>query len=148
MGPDESDSTNPIIVIKYLASPVLKSTYFMTSVILLLSGIRETYNTFFSKSNLLLFQCLLIGANCCTENAHKMLRYWSPQFQGSMGPKSLGWASLRVSNFEHLLQYVAQALCGKNVGNCPRPVLDLFLFFLLQNLTPLVSHSLCWIFIV
>lgn len=88
----------------------LKSICFITSAIFLMSQIRGTYVTFLTKSNLPLFQCPLTGANCCTENGHRVLRHWSPWFQGSTGPKSLGWCCVGVNSIVLLFQYAAQVL--------------------------------------
>lgn len=108
----------------------LKSICFITCGILLMSQTRGTCITFLTKSNLLLFQCLLTGANCCTENGHNVLSYWSSRFQGSMGPESLGWCYLVLNSIVHWFQYAAWILtcfmwerCGKT---CPRFVLHPF----------------------
>ena len=125
---DESDSTNPIIVIKHPTSPLhLKDHLFYylcySSYVL---NRRDLYHISHQIwFNFLLLQCLLTGVNFCAENGHGMLSYDPLGVKVAWG-QSLWvgavqvWAVMCICS--HVLPHkLWRALSGKDAENhCPR----------------------------
>ena len=149
--PDESDSANPIIVIKHPTSSVcLKVHLFHSSAILLTSQMKRTYMTFLTKSNLSVPSGPLYWRQLLYRRWPKDAELWAPGCPGSMGPMSFSWCwagvSCDVPPFPCAAAHILTCSIWKDsVKHHPRLVLlPLLLWNLVhQILTPSQALSVC-----